>query len=609
MAPTILCIDDDHETYTTLAEGLESEGFELLYTDEPGDVPALIEEREPDLLVTEILLAKGDGLEMLETVLGGESEGPPVSVVVVTRAARSPVLYGRAVELGVKDYLVKPVLEAQLLETVREYSRPQSEGVDVGSVVADSEAREFSAEGSLADLPAGELLQGLHANGASGALIVENGKSRIGVHFRNGSPVAVSSARRSEPLQDYLLRTKQITDEQHQELADQVTFGMGSVREILIGMEALSDAEIDAAEATLAEGQLYRLFGWTSGKYRFHEGKSLKSDTTSALERSLPELLWKGVCDGMSDDQARALLSERGDFYPFAGDCPEELVDTVTLTRPQQKFLDELDGEKSLSEHLATGALPPRIFYAMTLVGWIELDSDAVMTLDDVVAEADPAKRPHEPRRPAIQEPEPKAAATESGPAAAPPHITGGLALRTQLQRARKQRKAAMAAKQDEKSKKSSQDSAKGQSEEGADAAARGLEAETWYRKGQGFLRKKEYGQAVEAYGMASHLDPKEGTYVAHLGWALYLSKPDDKLVRKEALEQIATGIKLSPHLEMPYVFLGRVFKATGEADTAEKMFRRALKIKPTCREALQEMRLINLRDQKKGLLGRLRKK
>lgn len=177
---------------------------------------------------------------------------------------------------------------------------------------------------------------------------------------------------------------------------------------------------------------------------------------------------------------------------------------------------------------------------------------------------------------------------------------------------ARKRRVSALAsqkrtAKQDSSDASSTE---KGGVVPAGEEASRGLEAETWFRKGEGLLKRKEYAQSVEAYGMASHLDPKEGVYVAHLGWALYLSQPNDKLVCREALEQIATGIKLSPQREKPYVLLGRVFKATGVLESAEKMFRRALKINPDCREALQEMRLINLRDQKsKGLLGRFRKK
>jgi hypothetical protein len=57
-------------------------------------------------------------------------------------------------------------------------------------------------------------------------------------------------------------------------------------------------------------------------------------------------------------------------------------------------------------------------------------------------------------------------------------------------------------------------------------------------------------------------------------------------------------------------VFLGRIFKAKGDVEMAAKVFRRALKIRPDCHPARQELRLLELRDTKKtSLLGRLLEK
>jgi len=109
---------------------------------------------------------------------------------------------------------------------------------------------------------------------------------------------------------------------------------------------------------------------------------------------------------------------------------------------------------------------------------------------------------------------------------------------------------------------------------------------------------------------MSTHLDPEEGEYISHLGWALYLKEPDEEVVRREALEQIARGVKLSPKRALPYVYLGRIFKAIDDAEHARKMFRKATKVDPDCHPALQELRLLEMREQKsKGLLGRLRRK
>jgi tetratricopeptide (TPR) repeat protein len=135
------------------------------------------------------------------------------------------------------------------------------------------------------------------------------------------------------------------------------------------------------------------------------------------------------------------------------------------------------------------------------------------------------------------------------------------------------------------------------------DLASRGLDAEAWFRRGDGFLRSRSYEQAVEAYGMAAHLDPEEGEYLVRLGYAQFLHAPKDAIVLRETLEKIAEGIKLCPNREKPYVYLGKIFQQNGALDRARKMFKNAVQINPNCHEAQQAFRLL---DQEQGNGGKL---
>jgi cytochrome c-type biogenesis protein CcmH/NrfG len=138
-------------------------------------------------------------------------------------------------------------------------------------------------------------------------------------------------------------------------------------------------------------------------------------------------------------------------------------------------------------------------------------------------------------------------------------------------------------------------------------SGSRARDAETWFRKGEGLLRGKRYMEAAEAFGMAAHLDPEAGEYRAHLGYVLHLANPRNEMVRREALEHIARGVKLSPDREKPLLFLGRVFKAAGEVENARKVFRRALRIRPECHDAQRELRQLDARPPKRrSLLDRL---
>jgi tetratricopeptide (TPR) repeat protein len=136
-------------------------------------------------------------------------------------------------------------------------------------------------------------------------------------------------------------------------------------------------------------------------------------------------------------------------------------------------------------------------------------------------------------------------------------------------------------------------------------SAERALEGERWFRKGKDHLERRRWDKAVEAFGMASHLDPEQGEYASHLGYALYLLNPTDEVVQREAMEHVACGIKRSPKNELSYVYLGRILKARGDIEVAKKIFLKALRIKPDFHPAVQELRVLEMRERK-GILGRL---
>ncbi|UCE87100.1 MAG: DnaJ domain-containing protein, partial [Deltaproteobacteria bacterium] len=132
----------------------------------------------------------------------------------------------------------------------------------------------------------------------------------------------------------------------------------------------------------------------------------------------------------------------------------------------------------------------------------------------------------------------------------------------------------------------------------------RPLKAEALFQKGEEMLRNKDYLGALGCFHRATRLYPNEGEYHAHQGWALYLARPEEL---KEAIALVREGAKLAPDREKPYLFLGRLVKAQGRVEVAEKLFARAVQIKPDCVEAIRELRLIDMRrKKKKGLIGRL---
>ena len=136
----------------------------------------------------------------------------------------------------------------------------------------------------------------------------------------------------------------------------------------------------------------------------------------------------------------------------------------------------------------------------------------------------------------------------------------------------------------------------------------RALDAEIQFQEGDAALRARDYATALRCFGRALELYPDEGEYHAHYGWVLHLCHPERH--RDGGRGDGARAARRSSwrrDREKPYLFMGRLYKAIGRPDVAEKMFVRALKIQPDCLDALRELRLINMRREKgKGLIGRL---
>jgi tetratricopeptide (TPR) repeat protein len=146
----------------------------------------------------------------------------------------------------------------------------------------------------------------------------------------------------------------------------------------------------------------------------------------------------------------------------------------------------------------------------------------------------------------------------------------------------------------------------------GREAAAReeqnrALEAEKEFQRGEAALEQRSYEDALVFFGRALERSPDEGEYHAHYGWTLHLCHPDNAQMAEEAIEHVRNGLKLASDREKPYLLMGRLCKATGRIEAAEKMFTRAVQVQPECVEALRELRLINMRREKqKGIVARL---
>jgi len=144
----VLVVDDEPAILEILAMRIESWGFEVCTAGNAGEARTLFQERDPDLVVSDVVLPDGSGLDLLQEIQA--SRPRPVILVTAHGTVDAAV---EALKAGARDFLTKPLdygnLEA-LLEDAREELRGRDrvrslesrleEGGGPGSLVGASEA-------------------------------------------------------------------------------------------------------------------------------------------------------------------------------------------------------------------------------------------------------------------------------------------------------------------------------------------------------------------------------------------------------------------------------------------------------------------------------------
>jgi chemosensory pili system protein ChpA (sensor histidine kinase/response regulator) len=116
--PLIMVVDDSITIRKVTSRVLERNGFDVMTARDGMDAVAQLEERKPDLLLTDIEMPRMDGYE-LSSHVRNDSRFRDIPIIVIT--SRSGAKHRqRAQELGVDRYLGKPYQESDLLDSIRD---------------------------------------------------------------------------------------------------------------------------------------------------------------------------------------------------------------------------------------------------------------------------------------------------------------------------------------------------------------------------------------------------------------------------------------------------------------------------------------------------------
>lgn len=113
----ILVAEDEPIMLKTIELRLKKDGHTVIPTDNGREAMALIEEHQPDLIITDIMMPYSSGLEIVGKV---KQEAKKIPIIVLSAMGQENVVL-EAFSLGADDYITKPFSPNELSVRVRRF--------------------------------------------------------------------------------------------------------------------------------------------------------------------------------------------------------------------------------------------------------------------------------------------------------------------------------------------------------------------------------------------------------------------------------------------------------------------------------------------------------
>ena len=123
----ILVVDDNLDIRDLISLILEEEGYSVISAEEGTSALALIKEKEPTLVLLDVMMPGISGLEVLRQLRASKrSQVSQTPVIMITAKSQSTDI-DEALEAGATSYIVKPFRADALLEKVQSFLPVQSQ--------------------------------------------------------------------------------------------------------------------------------------------------------------------------------------------------------------------------------------------------------------------------------------------------------------------------------------------------------------------------------------------------------------------------------------------------------------------------------------------------
>lgn len=520
-------------------------------------------------------------------------------------------------------------------------------------------------KGRLETTPFPVLFSAIYRQKLTGALELSRGRVRKAVFYKEGNPIFARSNAVNELLGNILVKLKKITPQQLEESVKLMKKTKRQQGEILIEMGAITKQELHQGLKAQARAKIYNLFGWERGAYEFHKTAKFGTSVTQ-LNLRAARILNQGMRQRYKLERLRPLLAPLLPKLARLKSEAQTLLEDAKLTDDEWAFLNDLNGTRALAAVISDPgsigeARAAQLLYMVFCANLIHLmatptqqpatepepaveDGVDELILSDMVQEAEAAETPTpaaiapptEPR-PAADGPDTSQLFAEAERLLQLNHFellgvtqdASSAEIKSSYFRLAKEWHPDRFAdatpevknKADEvfsrigeahstltdadERKRYTDEVIHGISDDASEEANAILNAEHQFLKGERLLDAGNTEKALEAFETAVELYPKEGEYHAYYGWALWkLNYPNNKSKSDLGEKKIRESLKLNSMNGKPHYFLGCIARVKEQYDDAKRHFLRCLELMPDNIDAQRELRLLERREEKKGIGG-----
>ncbi len=236
----LLLVDADPRSVRVLEVSLKKAGYSVTTATDGLDALAKMESLTPDLILTETRLPKLDGYALVRKLKEQvELAGVPIVFLTSQKSIEDKI---RGLELGVEDYLTKPIFVRELIARVNLLlARRTQESITTSKSSSTLGRTRFT--GSTQDMAVVDLLQTFEVSRKSGVVHLASGSHDAHIYFRDGKVVdsELGRLRGEEAIYRALIWSEATFEVEFKPVADEDVIGASTQAILMEGMRRVDE--------------------------------------------------------------------------------------------------------------------------------------------------------------------------------------------------------------------------------------------------------------------------------------------------------------------------------------------------------------------------------